>query len=137
VQTIRPLEAVRRPICSALGRSGVRVSRLPLSKELRADAAADPSLAGFLNPSRGFQIDSGLRQLAKKGVRLLLLLKRLIQERRSIVHAELHGPRLQRTVARNFIVLNGLTAGEETSVEGFASSGLHICGHAALVLGVD
>ena len=49
-------------------------------EDLRADAAADPSLAGFLNPSRGFQIDFRLRQFAEKGIRLLLLLKRLIEK---------------------------------------------------------
>ena len=52
-----------------------------LVEDLRADAAADPSLAGFLNPSRGFQIDFRLRQFAEKGIRLLLLLQRLIEKR--------------------------------------------------------
>jgi hypothetical protein len=50
---------------------------------------------GFLNVSRGFQIDPRLRQFAEKGVGLLLLLTRLIAEGRSICHAELRRPCLQ------------------------------------------
>ena len=72
-------------------------------------------------PLRLFQIDFHLRQFAEKGIGLLFLLKRLIEEDRSIVHAELHGPRLQGAVARHLVVLDGLTTGEEACVESVAS----------------
>ena len=49
--------------------------------------AADPIAQSGPERLRGFQIDFRLRQFAEKGIRLLLLLKRLIEERRSFVHA--------------------------------------------------
>ena len=62
--------------------------------------------------SRGFQIDLRLRQLAEQGIGLPLFLKRLVEERRGIFHAELRRPSLQRAVARHFVVLDGLAASE-------------------------
>jgi hypothetical protein len=90
--------------------------------EPRLRIAADPAPRGGYPVSSGrFQIYLCLTYFAEEGIGLLLLLKRLIEEGRSIVHSKLPGPCFQGPVTRHFIVLDGLTAGEETCVEGFGS----------------
>ena len=51
-------------------------------------------------------------------VGLLFLGERCLQQLHSLIQAELRGPRLQRTVAGDLIVLDGLGSCEETGVQG-------------------
>ena len=67
--------------------------------------------------SGGLLVRGTLGDLGEELIGLLLLLERLVEELRSVIHAELHRPALQRTVAGNLIMLDRLRAGKETGIE--------------------
>ena len=54
-------------------------------------------------------VDDRRRDLGQQRVSLLFLLQGLVEQFGGVFHAELIGPRNQRAVSRNLIVLNGLT----------------------------
>src|SRR5437899_11080270 len=80
-----------------------------------ANAATAHSRAFAL--SCGFGVDRGYCDLAQRIVRLLFFGQRLIQQLHGLVHAELVSPGLQRAIARDFVMFDGLRRSEQSRIE--------------------
>src|SRR5688572_22205760 len=70
--------------------------------------------------SGGFLVDGALGELAQQLVSLLLFLEGLIEQPCRIAHAELRCPSLERAVAANLVMLDGLGGIDQTGVESLA-----------------
>lgn len=64
-----------------------------------------------------FAVDLSLCKLRQGLIGLVFLDERLIEQRSSVVRAELHGPGLQGAVPRKLVVLDGLSGGEKACIK--------------------
>src|SRR6476620_12637489 len=85
--------------------------------------SADPRRLGNLCERMAFSLGSGLpvqaalRKLGQSAVGVVLLLERLVEQRRRFSHAELVRPSDQRAVTSDLVMLNGLCVGDHAGIE--------------------
>src|SRR5216683_7712067 len=84
----------------------------------RRGAAPRP---GHERSSRRGEIHGGFRERGQAFVGFLLLLQGLIQQPHGVLHSELLRPLLQRAVARDFVMLDGLGRGQHAGIERLAA----------------
>src|SRR6478672_4939054 len=98
----RSVQDLRRKCKTARGRPA------PSGKSLRAKASS---------LSSGLPVQAALRKLGQSAVGVVLLLERLVEQRRRFSHAELVRPSDQRAVTSDLVMLNGLCVGDHAGIE--------------------